>query len=464
MRMPDITELTERQRDVYLYAPLNEDILVSGPPGTGKTLIAYLRGVYTRKRNIKTVVVMYNRVLTKYTNNVREYEETEELRPSVDTFGRWFSNYWNKLPIPPHPESQVVLQVPRSQKAIPKGCGCRWEPRVWNPFRERCGAWVTDGNNFCKHSAKLEAYEAYKLPPKVEADRFTVDWDAAHDHLLTECQDVNDKNWNWGHLIIDEGQDFSPKMYKALGRISGIITKGHDVPPRITVFADQNQRITTHNSLLSDIRKSLNIDHDRCYILEDNFRNTKQIAQLASHFESGAGTGIARLPQREGPKPELIKAKRREDYLSFVLRFIRNNPEQEIGIITYRDKCRNGIYRYIKGKLKGSNIDVQTYSSYEHSKASEMHFDKKGTITVLNHASCKGLEFDTVFIVEIQQFNIQNDTVDFFKMNLFVAISRARLRIYLMYTDSGTGTPFFLESMPSKDVLKRRQLVPKEKS
>ena len=64
-----------------------------------------------------------------------------------------------------------------------------------------------------------------------------------------------------------------------------------------------------------------------------------------------------------------------------------------------------------------------------------MVFDKPGVITVLCFASIKGLEFDSVFIPEMQSngFSLADATIA--KMNLYVATSRAREYLHLLVSD-----------------------------
>ncbi len=43
MKLPNSTQMSKEQKDIYLNSPLTGNILISGAPGTGKTVIAFLR-------------------------------------------------------------------------------------------------------------------------------------------------------------------------------------------------------------------------------------------------------------------------------------------------------------------------------------------------------------------------------------------------------------------------------------
>ena len=55
-------------------------------------------------------------------------------------------------------------------------------------------------------------------------------------------------------------------------------------------------------------------------------------------------------------------------------------------------------------RLGSTEIRVQTYGakSKKHNVASRLVFDEHGVVTVLCFASAKGLEFDAVFLPELQ--------------------------------------------------------------
>ena len=83
----------------------------------------------------------------------------------------------------------------------------------------------------------------------------------------------------------------------------------------------------------------------------------------------------------------------------------------------------------MKGLQERTDVEVQIYQSGR-GEYSKVDFSKNG-IFVICHQSIKGLEFDTVFQPELQ--NWRTDTnVDLNKMKFYVMSSRARDELYLM--------------------------------
>ena len=95
------------------------------------------------------------------------------------------------------------------------------------------------------------------------------------------------------YLLVDEGQDMADLFY----------VFARAVARQLTVFADENQRITDHQSTLDEIRARIRPDSEMQ--LKRNYRNTHEIAVVAAHFHQGTETGVPELPDRRGPKPVL---------------------------------------------------------------------------------------------------------------------------------------------------------------
>jgi superfamily I DNA and RNA helicase len=77
--------------------------------------------------------------------------------------------------------------------------------------------------------------------PKI--DKFTFDWKRISE-IIMSCEDKGlIEKMSWGHLIVDEGQDFDVGMYKALMNVVRHPLMDEHLRPTLTVFADENQTI-----------------------------------------------------------------------------------------------------------------------------------------------------------------------------------------------------------------------------
>lgn len=232
------------------------------------------------------------------------------------------------------------------------------------------------------------------------------------------------------YLLVDEGQDL-PKTFFVFTR---------DLATQLTVFADENQRITQHNSTLDEIRGAIKADGE--FSLTRNYRNTREIAEVAAHFYSDVETGLPKPPTRSGPPVEL----RPFPYTSAATEQIANlattNRHQQIGVFVPTKRL---VRKYVNS-LKARNVAAQWYSTVKkgQERPPPVNFSAAG-VTVTTWASAKGLEFDTVFVAELQANWIDLDDPTL-RMQLYVLASRARERLYFSYT--GSGRPAILPLLP----------------
>ncbi len=472
MRLPAIDELTDEQKNVYLYAPLDGRIFVVGPPGTGKTLIAYLRAKFSAGKGQPTVLAMFNRVLQGYTANVEDLAEDSKdiVKPAgsgneieIKTLQTWFYDWWDNSKISTTTHSdRIWLDVSYDEKDSAKSMGARWNPSKWRFSKAgkllAKGTWAVDREIFEKDPSLWERWSPKPEAPRKGSKGMSIAWDDVLEVVKAEINagTLEPARIHWGHLVIDEGQDFAPDFYKMLNLVLDMVfTQKKPLPPVVTVFADQNQRLNEgENSTLQEIKERLSIEDDRYYSLQDNFRNARPIAKLASYFEADRGTGIARIPDKAGAKPKLIKTKTRNSAISYIARYASNHVNQEIAvIIPDNGRIRQKYYEALESKL--TSLTVQTYQYDDKRYRAKLQFDKPGIVSVINRASCKGLEFDAVFIVELQEIQVEAQREDQLKMNLFVAIARAREEVALMYVNSGTTIPEVIKKMPPEKLLER---------
>jgi superfamily I DNA/RNA helicase len=269
-----------------------------------------------------------------------------------------------------------------------------------------------------------------RWPPRVA--KFEFDWNTILSELNNYLKTGRMLN-QYEHIVIDEGQDFPKEFYFVLR----LITKN------ITVFADENQRITETQSTLREIQQSLALRPDHIHKLARNYRNTRPIAEFAAQYYAQLRSGVPELPARNGPKPRLLMARSIKQQVEFIARYERNNADKDIAIFVERTGQQEKIYEMLEADSKGTANPVQIYVSRDQARK-KLDFGRPG-IRILTYASAKGLEFDTVFLplLDRSRTDLRSDMT---RMRYYVLTSRARQELILM--GSGEETPPMLQGIP----------------
>jgi superfamily I DNA/RNA helicase len=260
-------------------------------------------------------------------------------------------------------------------------------------------------------------------PPQLEP--WVYDWEA----ILSTVNADPPPPQSLPYLLVDEGQDL-PEFFYPVAR---------HLAQHLTVFADENQRLMEQNSTLDAIQTLAGITER--FELRRNYRNTREIAMLAANFCTGLSTGVPDLPDRSGEKPKLVHTDSLHAAVEYIARFERNHSDLEVGVLTPTRKLQSKFVNRLAGKTRNP---VQFYEGGKGAGAARLDFEVPG-IKVVNFPSAKGLEFDAVFIPELQELKDDPYSAEF-KMKFYVLISRAREELYLMY--SGDGEPSVLSAFP----------------
>ena len=267
------------------------------------------------------------------------------------------------------------------------------------------------------------------LEPDCPGGYHPIDWDAVDQQ--TQSLDIIE-NQSDKFLVIDEGQDMPPAFYRTLTHL------GFE---NFYVTADQNQQIHPDRcSSRQDIENTLAIEADDTLELKTNYRNTRPIALLARHFYPAD-------PASPKPDlPDLIPAAAKPELRTYgrtntetlaaiadnVLQLSDRNPRKLIGIITPDNKVRtkfNEALSRANPKLDNDKPPIQTFVSGQRELP---NFDQGG-IMIINAQSCKGLEFDTVILADIDQHQPKHDPYTL-KARFYVMVARAREQIILLRT------------------------------
>ena len=252
-------------------------------------------------------------------------------------------------------------------------------------------------------------------------------------------------------LVIDEGQDMPPQFYESLMEF------GFD---RFFVVADQNQQIKAANSNIQDIRDRLVIEQREVIELRQNYRNAYPVARLVHEFwTKDPATHPPELPRgRPGPAPLLYVYDESElDRVSSgILGLADRSPQHLIGVIAPNNRVRERYLQALEScdvRLDNPRPAIRTFHG---ENRSAVPFDEGG-ILVINAQACKGLEFDQVALVDIDEHFVRRNDPDVAKRLFYVMVARARERVF-MFMRRGRGREIEKILPSDQDVLRRKTL------
>lgn len=297
-----------------------------------------------------------------------------------------------------------------------------------------------------------------RFPGAVINGSWRYDFEKASEQARGEKKGKLAAKGNWGHIIIDEAQDFDKHAHQFLFIVREVVfseLSDHE-KPSMTILADENQRLNDNNSTAEEIVGAHFLDKKNIYHLRSNYRNTRQIARLSAKFYVGLSTGIPSEPTREGDRPRLIITNDLDDAVSRIVTYSKLHQNQDIGVLVKYQTTRKKLFNKLSYRLKDTGMTVQTYTSdsndEKNNDATKLVFDGGGSVTVLCFASAKGLEFDTVFLPELQTVPVSDESLVDTKMAIYVMSSRARDNLYMMVSDP-LGTNPIWRLLPTDDDL-----------
>ena len=252
-------------------------------------------------------------------------------------------------------------------------------------------------------------------------------------------------------LVIDEGQDMPREFYNALVRL------GFD---RFFVVADQNQQINDEHSTRKEIQDCLAIKANEVIELKQNYRNQYPVARLAKAFYTGdPASPPPELPASSpGAVPVLYTYgdEKRDSVAGGILRLADRDPQQLIGVITPNNQVRESYHKALQSaevRLDNPKASVETYHG---GHRAEVAFDEGG-IFVINAQACKGLEFDTVVLADIDEHWIPRADPDIAKRLFYVMVARARERVFMFMKRNGRRDIECI--LPTDETLLRREAL-----
>ena len=191
------------------------------------------------------------------------------------------------------------------------------------------------------------------------------------------------------HLVIDEAQDFGPVEFAIM--MASVSDKR-----QITIVGDVAQKILLARKFIgwNKVVENLGMEEDSIIRLEVSFRCTVPIMTLA-HKVAG---DPKKVEGRAGPDPEWHKADGRESMLEHLVewtnRLVKADPYKLIAIICRYPKqameLKEELEEFLSGEVRLGHRD---------------QFSFEPGIMVTNIHQVKGLEFDSVAMIEPDEEN-----------------------------------------------------------
>jgi DNA helicase IV len=227
---------------------------------------------------------------------------------------------------------------------------------------------------------------------------------------------AQDRNLNvfgfYDHVVVDEVQDLMPVQLALIDTLHN---------NSMTIVGDVSQRIF---DLGVDSWDQFPVNINHTYELTMCHRSTLQTILFANELLADReDTMLSARVGKQGEKPCVFRAANRTDALGKVVSYVKaikaREPMASVAVLSYRNRDLDWINRTL------GQAGVDGYI------ASKSDWEFSPRVAVTTYHQVKGLEFDYVFILglnDYQQLNVPNmDKV------IYTVVTRAQKRVYIAY-------------------------------
>lgn len=436
-----------RQHDV-LFLPALGHTVVLGTAGSGKTTLAMHRAVYLANTKLahggKTLLLSFNNALLRYFESFEDFVRTNIDVRTAPRFSRGYLNTRGRMSYGTICDAEARLAfIDQATKELQQQLPGNTTLQRPKQFLAEEIKWIAqhglateveyvDAERTGRHGARLvrkerptvfALYERYRAVRKAGGKEY--DWDDLAHTVLEEFQ--RDKSPRmYRHIVIDEGQDLSPVMIRALAAA---------IPPdgSLTFFGDMAQQI--YGNKIS--WNSAGLNPPKVWEFSENYRNTQQIAALAlaiaemPYFSGTPDLVKPNKPTADGPLPALVSLRTRAEELAFVAKNANSLGLASSVAVLFRTRDLEATF---KPMLSSGAVRLhKDMSQWEHGPG----------IFYGTYASAKGLEFDAVLLPmiggdllpsseDVQAFG-RGEAESVAGKLLYVGVTRAKVTLIMTY-------------------------------
>lgn len=419
--------------------------LIRGAAGSGKTTTALLRltsltsMIQARKNRlsdnnpVKVLLLTFNRTLAGYVRALAEQKVSASNHEiEIETFAKWARNKLGDPVIQAEYAQTYLGRLARAFDGLDPSYTVleveyllgRFEPEDLEKYisTERTGRGALPRVD-AKLRRRLLDEVVYPYMSLLDTNDW-MDWNRLAVKMRSDVSCLE-----YDIAVVDESQDFSANQIRA---VMHHLAKDHAV----TFVIDTAQRIYARGFTWTEA--GVTIAPNRSHRLQENHRNTKQIAAFTSGVLQGISVdndGV--LPNLKaaitnGQTPQVI-AGRYAQQIEWVIDFIQNNVDLTSESVAFLKPQGGGWFDTIRSALTKANIgyvDMQ--------RAAEWPTGPENVAITTFH-SAKGLEYDYVFIIGFNQENTmfgeeeETDKVVVLRKLLAMAVARARKHVVIGY-------------------------------
>lgn len=447
MPQPSLPVPVGRQQEV-LYLPSKGHFVVLGTAGSGKTTLAILRAAYlgnpNTENNGQTLLVTFNRALVSYLKHFRGPDFRNVVVENYHLFARGYLGSRGRM------RNNSICEGNLRELLIGKAIlatQSKVEHAVFGRGLEFFSgeiAWIEQhgirtaqsyvetervgrgGVPLDRKSRNLvfDVYAEYLSLRKGAGKDF--DWDDMANAVCDEFDNDGSRR-RYTHVVIDEGQDFSPQMIRSMAKA---------IPPdgSLTFFGDMAQQIYGRRMSW----KSAGLNVSKVWEFKENYRNTRQIAALGlaisrmPYYEGTPDLVEPVSPKADGPLPAMVACSSIKKEIELVRELaVDAGKTQTVAILGRTWELVNAIARHLPNTAIKLHRDLTTWQAGPKIYYGTFH-------------GAKGLEFDSVFLPFLTPSNLpdpeqvaalgEEEAQAIDGKLLYVGVTRAKTRLVMTCT------------------------------